>query len=139
LPAEKKPTTGRQRAVTTPLTPTPLPPTIPPELVELFKAALQTLPPNAFSQFLRANWKWVLTTIVSLVLPLGLTTYNAVTELLAGPARIATLAEVATQDRKEVEALKAQVKELNDKTDRLLWLIQTKGGANIFPTTQPRY
>lgn len=142
MPEANNPMTPNQPvpAATLQLTPngTPVIPgqSIPPELVALFKVALETLPPNAFSQFLKQNWKWVLTTITSLLLPLLLTTYNAVQDMLAGPAQITALATVVDNDRKEVEALKGQVKELDEKLDRLLWLMQTSNGASTGTTNR---
>lgn len=138
MPAEKKPTTGKQRAVATPITPTPLPPSIPPELIELFRVALTSLPPNAFSQFIKRHWGWVLSIVTTLFFPLLLTTYSAAQDLLEGPAQLATLAEVVNSDRKEVESLKKQVKELDEKLDRVLWIVQSKDGGVAYPSSQPQ-
>lgn len=135
MPDPKKSPTGKSTKVTlvSPGEPPTAAPTIPPELVDLFRAAIETLPPNAITQVVKKNWAWVL----ALVAPLLLSTYQSVRQIVEGPAQVAALVASTAQDHADVVQVKKDIASIDTKLDRVLWIVQTQGGSHSYPASQP--
>lgn len=114
---------------TTPATtPTTTPPVIPPELLPLFQQAVNTLPPGLLSAFLKQYWYVVFT----LLAPLLLSAYNSAKEVFGTPAALAAIQEDYKRDHKALEDLTKQVELLDEKIERVLWILK-----NDVATTRP--
>lgn len=97
---------------------------LPAELVPVFQAALQAMPPGALKKY----WGYVL----ALLVPLALTTYTNLKQIWEGPAQVAAIKQEYADDHKEVEELKKRFDTLDAKLDKVLWIINRSG-----PTSGP--
>jgi hypothetical protein len=133
LKLQLTPSSGMPVAALTPLPEDSPTKAIPPELVEIFKAALETLPPNTVTRLLRKHWVWVL----GLIAPLALTTYQSVKNIIEGPAQVAALVTSTAQDHADIAQLRKDLSNIDTKLDRVIWLMQTQSGAKIYPPSAP--
>jgi hypothetical protein len=110
-------------------------------LVPLFKDALDTLPPGALTQLIKKHWA----VVISLALPLLLTTWTNIKQIWEGPATLAAIQEDYEADHKklgqvidDLAAIKKESdqahKEIKEQIERVLWSV---GPRAPLPASQP--
>lgn len=134
--------------------PTPQPdgtPVIPPELMPLFQFALKSIPPGAIATLFKQHWK----VVAAFVLPLVFVTWNNIKQIWQGPAALEAISTEISRDREERDTFRTNLstlstqfsrqaseeeaahKKLDEKIERILWLMQTQGGAKVYPPSSP--